>query len=231
MKSQTLTSLNNNKFLTTHFLNNKGYAKVKSAPSKSMVVWIYLLAFILMTWSFKSFAAPSKDKAKKVSSPIVTIETTLGSIKVKLNSEKAPISTANFLKYVDKKFYDKTIFHRVIGSFMIQGGGHLEDMTEKPTLFPPIKNEAKNGLSNLKYTVAMARTNETDSATAQFFINVVDNTRLDHKSEQQYGYAVFGEVISGQEVVDQIKDVKTIFKGDYADVPEKTILIKSIRRN
>lgn len=195
-----------------------------------LIVWIYLLAFVLMTWSFKTHAKDATS-AKKSESLIVAIDTTLGKIKVKLNPEKAPISTENFLKHVDKKFYDKTIFHRVIKDFMIQGGGHTADMKEKSTPFAPIANEAKNGLSNKRGTVAMARTNDINSATAQFFINVVDNKRLDHQSEDRYGYAVFGEVIEGMDVVDKIRDAKTTTKGDYTDVPEKTITIKTIRKD
>lgn len=204
--------------------------KVKNSQV-NVIVWIYLLAFVLMTWSFKTHAKEASATAKVVAAPVVTIDTSLGKIKVKLNSEKAPISTENFLKYVDKKFYDKTIFHRVIKDFMIQGGGHTADMKEKATLFPPITNEAKNGLSNLRGTIAMARTNDINSATAQFFINVVDNQRLDHKSEDRFGYAVFGEVVEGMDVVDKIRDSKTKNVGEYADVPEKVIVIKSIRKN
>lgn len=205
---------------------------VKAKNSQvNVIVWIYLLAFVLMTWSFKTHAKDAASAAKKTEAPVVTIETSLGKIKVKLNQEKAPISTENFLKYVDKKFYDKTIFHRVIKDFMIQGGGHTSDMKEKTTLFPPITNEAKNGLSNLRGTIAMARTNDINSATAQFFINVVDNQRLDHKSEDRFGYAVFGEVVEGMDVVDKIRDSKTKTVGDMADVPEKVIVIKSIRKN
>lgn len=208
--------------------------KVKNSQV-NVIVWIYLLAFVLMTWSFKTHAkeaaAADTKKAAVTTAQVVTIDTTLGKIKVKLNSEKAPISTENFLKYVDKKFYDKTIFHRVIKDFMVQGGGHTADMKEKATLFPPITNEAKNGLSNMRGTLAMARTNDINSATAQFFINVVDNQRLDHKSEDRYGYAVFGEVIEGMDVVDKIRETKTTTKGEFADVPEKVITIKSIRKN
>ncbi|WP_409478459.1 peptidylprolyl isomerase [Pseudobdellovibrio sp. HCB154] len=205
---------------------------VKAKNSQvNVIVWIYLLAFVLMTWSFKTHAKEASATAKVAAAPVVTIDTSLGKIKVKLNPEKAPISSENFLKYVDKKFYDKTIFHRVIKDFMIQGGGHTADLKEKATLFPSITNEAKNGLSNLRGTIAMARTNDINSATAQFFINVVDNQRLDHKSEDRYGYAVFGEVIEGMDVVDKIRDAKTKTVGDYADVPEKVIVIKSIRKN
>lgn len=184
-------------------------------------MFIYLLAFVLMTWSFNVQAGDSKN-------PEVVITTTLGEIKVKLNGEKAPISTANFLKYVEKKHYDGTTFHRVIPKFMIQGGGHLPDMKEKETL-SPIKNEAKNGLSNVRGTIAMARTNDVDSATSQFFINVVDNAKLDHVDDNRYGYAVFGEVSAGMDIVDKIKEVKTANKGEYGDVPVEPVLIKSVR--
>jgi len=213
----------------------KTYVAKEKNSQINLIVWIYALAFVLMTWSFKSNAKDAAAEAKKATAPAaaptVTIETSLGKIKVELDPVKAPISTENFLKYVDKKFYDKTIFHRVIKDFMVQGGGHTADMKEKATLFPPITNEAKNGLSNLKGTVAMARTNDINSATAQFFINVVDNQRLDHKNEDRFGYAVFGKVVEGMDVVEKIREVKTTTKGDYADVPEKVITIKSIRKN
>ena len=189
----------------------------------ALVLFIYILAFALMTWSFNARAEEATP-----ANPEVVITTTMGNIKVKLNSEKAPISTENFLKYIQKKHYDGTTFHRVIPTFMIQGGGHLPDMKEKETM-APIKNEAKNGLSNLRGTIAMARTGEIDSATAQFFINVVDNQRLDYVDSNHYGYAVFGEVTEGLDVVDKIKAVKTTTKGEFGDVPEKTILIKSIK--
>lgn len=189
--------------------------------SRVLILFIYLLAFVLMTWSFNVQAADPIN-------PEVVITTNLGEIKVKLNSEKAPVSTANFLKYVEKKHYDGTTFHRVIPTFMIQGGGHLPDMKEKETM-PPIKNEAKNGLSNLRGTVAMARTNEVDSATSQFFINVVDNKKLDHVDDNRYGYSVFGEVSAGMDIVDKIRDVKTTTKGEYGDVPQEPVMIKSVR--
>lgn len=191
----------------------------------ALVLFIYVLAFALMTWSFNARAEEKKDTP---ASPEVLITTSLGKIKIRLNAEKAPISTENFLKYVEKKHYDGTTFHRVIPTFMIQGGGHLPDMKEKETGLP-IKNEAQNGLSNLRGTVAMARTNDIDSATAQFFINVVDNKRLDYVNDKQYGYAVFGEVVEGMDVVDKIRDVKTTTKGEYENVPVTPVIIKSAR--
>lgn len=200
--------------------------------NSAVVLFIYLLAFVLMTWSYSARAeekaAEAKPAVAAAAGPEVVIKTSLGDIKVRLNAEKAPISTENFLKYVKKKHYDGTTFHRVIPTFMIQGGGHLPDMKEKDTE-TPIKNEATNGLSNMRGTIAMARTNEVDSATAQFFINVVDNQRLDHVNQDRYGYAVFGEVVEGMDVVDKIKDVETGNKGEYQNVPTKTIMIKSVR--
>ena len=161
---------------------------------------------------------------------VVTIETSMGSMDVELNAEKAPISVANFLKYVDADFYSGTIFHRVIKKFMIQGGGFDKNMHQKDTN-AQIKNEAQNGLKNNKYTIAMARTGVVDSATAQFFINTVDNDFLNFKSADQmgYGYAVFGKVISGTDVVDKIAATPTTTKG-MPDVPVTTVEIKSIKR-
>ena len=190
----------------------------------ALALIIYLMAFILMTWSVNARA----EKMKTLPQQEVVIETSKGDIKVRLNSEKAPISVKNFLSYVKKKHYDGTTFHRVIPTFMIQGGGHLPDMTEKKT-GKPIKNEATNGLSNLRGTIAMARMNEPDSATAQFFINVVDNQRLDHVNQDRYGYAVFGEVVEGMDVVDKIRDVPTGTKGEFENVPLEPVMIKTIR--
>lgn len=198
---------------------------------RALVLFIYMFALALMVWTFNVQAATeasTESLDKKQDSQEVLITTSMGDIKVKLNAEKAPVTVENFLKYVKNKHYNGTIFHRVIPTFMIQGGGHLPDLKEKETQ-APIKNEAKNGLSNLRGTIAMARTGEVDSATAQFFINVVDNQRLDYVDDRNYGYAVFGEVTEGMDVVDKIKSVKTTTKDMYADVPEKTILIKSIK--
>jgi peptidyl-prolyl cis-trans isomerase A (cyclophilin A) len=196
--------------------------------NSAVVLFIYLLAFVLMTWSYSARAEKTEKEVKPASNPEVLIKTTKGDIKIRLNAEKAPISTENFLKYVKKKHYDGTTFHRVIPTFMIQGGGHLPDMKEKDS-DAPIKNEATNGLSNMRGTIAMARTNEVDSATAQFFINVVDNQRLDHVNQDRYGYAVFGEVVEGMDVVDKIKDVATGNKGEYQNVPTEPVMIKSVR--
>ena len=161
----------------------------------------------------------------------VVIETNYGDITVELNDEKAPQSVANFLSYVDTLHYTDTIFHRVIKDFMIQGGNFTVDMAPKKNR-APIKNEAANGLRNLRGTIAMARTNVVDSATSQFFINLKDNGFLDHKnsSPQGYGYAVFGKVVKGMEVVDKIGSAQTHTFKRFRDVPVESIVIRSINR-
>jgi cyclophilin family peptidyl-prolyl cis-trans isomerase len=161
----------------------------------------------------------------------VAIETNYGDITVELNDEKAPQSVANFLSYVDAQHYTDTIFHRVIKDFMIQGGNFTVDMAPKKNR-APIKNEAANGLRNLRGTIAMARTNVVDSATSQFFINLKDNGFLDHKntSPQGYGYAVFGKVVKGMEVVDKIGSTQTHTFKRFRDVPVEPVVIRSIKR-
>lgn len=162
--------------------------------------------------------------------PIVVIETSEGTIKLELWPDQAPETVKNFLQYVDKGFYDGTIFHRVIATFMIQGGGFTPDMKEKRG-GAPIQNEAKSDVKNLRGTIAMARTSEPNSATAQFFINVKDNNPLDHSSNtmQGYGYAVFGKVTEGLDVVDKIKRVPTKTVGQFENVPATPVVIKSIK--
>ncbi len=157
---------------------------------------------------------------------MVRLQTSLGDIVLELYPQEAPITVANFLQYVRDGFYDGTIFHRVINGFMIQGGGLDAQMRQKPTR-PPIKNEADNGLRNEAYTIAMARTPVPDSATSQFFINVADNDRLNHTSKTPagWGYAVFGRVVQGREVVDTIKAVATTTKGFHNDVPVAPVTI------
>ena len=161
---------------------------------------------------------------------MVELHTSKGVIRIELDAEKAPQSAANFLAYVKSGHFDGTVFHRVIDGFMIQGGGFDASMKQKPTL-APIQNEANNGLKNKRYTLAMARTNDPHSATAQFFINVADNAFLDHTAPtpQGWGYAVFGHVVEGQDVVDQIKAVKTGNKGFHQDVPvEDVVILKAV---
>jgi len=160
---------------------------------------------------------------------MITLHTNHGDIKLALNEEKAPQTAANFAQYASEGFFDGTIFHRVIDGFMIQGGGFTVDMKQKPTN-APIKNEANNGLSNKTGTIAMARTSDPHSATAQFFINVNDNTFLDFKSEsmQGWGYCVFGEVVEGMDVVNKIKEVSTGNRGMHQDVPLDAVVIEKV---
>jgi cyclophilin family peptidyl-prolyl cis-trans isomerase len=169
-------------------------------------------------------------QTKKVN-PVVVLETSKGNIEIELNPDKAPITVGNFLWYVDNKFYDGLIFHRVIAGFMVQGGGFTPEMSQKSGK-PAIENEAGNGLTNDKYTIAMARTNVVNSATSQFFINVADNAFLNHKNEtpQGFGYCVFGKVVKGMEVVDAIGKVKTGTKNGMNDVPVQTVSITKAYR-
>jgi peptidyl-prolyl cis-trans isomerase B (cyclophilin B) len=162
--------------------------------------------------------------------PVVIMSTNLGEIRMELDAAKAPVTTQNFLNYVNDGFYDGLIFHRVIPGFMIQGGGFDPQMQQKETK-APIKNEAGNGLENSTGSIAMARTNVVDSATAQFFINLKDNDFLNHRSQSAdgFGYAVFGRVIEGMDVVRSIEKVKTGNRGFHQDVPTEAVIINSIR--
>lgn len=181
-------------------------------------------ALLVITCGF-AFGA---DSAAKRGKPVVLLETSMGNIKVELDPGKAPVSVQNFLAYVKEGHYDGLIFHRVIRDFMIQGGGFTKDMREKRPAHPPIKNEAGNGLKNDRGTIAMARTGVVDSATAQFFINVVNNDFLNHADEtpRGYGYAVFGKVIEGMDVVDKIRAVPTGRFSMFQDVPKEPITIR-----
>lgn len=163
----------------------------------------------------------------KGGNPMVIMSTSLGDIKMELYQDKAPITVQNFLSYVNDGFFDGTIFHRVIPNFMVQGGGFTQDMQQKPTK-APIKNEADNGLKNDVGTIAMARTGVVDSATSQFFINQADNDFLNHGS-RDFGYAVFGKVVEGMDVVNKIAGVKTGRLGPFQDVPLEPVLINSVR--
>jgi len=163
--------------------------------------------------------------------PVVVMETNKGTIRIELWADKAPISVENFLRYTDNELYDGLIFHRVINGFMIQGGGFNADMVQLST-YEPIKNEAKSNVPNNRGTLSMARTNVVDSATSQFFINLVDNDFLNHTNDtpRGFGYAVFGEVIEGMEVVDEIAGVTTGRSGPYSDVPTEPVVIVSAKR-
>jgi peptidyl-prolyl cis-trans isomerase A (cyclophilin A) len=176
-------------------------------------------------WACLSCAAVAGQDAG--SKPVVVIDTSEGSITIELYPDKAPITVENFLKYVDEGFYDNLIFHRVIPDFMIQGGGMTDQMEEKPEKRPPIKNESRNSISNARGTIAMARMNNPDSATCQFFINHKDNKSLDTYGG---GYTAFGKVIDGMDVVDKIASVATTTKAGHENVPIKPVYIKSARR-
>lgn len=184
-----------------------------------MFLCMAMLAIFIASGN-NAFAAQKADK------PEVLLQTNLGDILLQLDSRKAPITCANFIQYVKSGHYDGTIFHRVIKGFMIQGGGMTSDMKEKHTS-APIKNESNNGLKNQKYTIAMARTSDPNSATAQFFINTKDNDFLDYKKGGDgVGYAVFGKVVKGQNVVDEIEKAVTGSVGHYDDVPKTPVVIK-----
>ena len=156
---------------------------------------------------------------------MIILQTNMGDIHLTVDAEKAPITAKNFTDYVEDGFFDGTIFHRVIPNFMVQGGGMTEDMQQKSTK-ANIENEAKNGLKNKKYTVAMARTAAPHSASSQFFINVADNQFLDYPGQDGWGYCVFGEVVEGKEVVDKMQTVETLNLGGHADVPADPIIIE-----
>lgn len=176
-------------------------------------------------------ACYGKESEKKGGkNPVVVMKTSEGTIKIELWADKAPVTVKNFLRYVDEEFYDDTIFHRVISNFMIQGGGFTEDMKQKKT-HDTIENEASGELKNKRGTVAMARTSDVHSATAQFFVNVVDNSFLDHrnKTPRGYGYCVFGKVVDGMDVVDKIRQVRTTVKRGMKDVPAEPVIIKRVR--
>ena len=159
---------------------------------------------------------------------MIRFETTLGSFTVELFGDKAPVSAENFLKYVDEGFFDGTVFHRIVPGFVIQGGGFTEDMSQKKN-HPPIKNEADNGVKNTRGTLSMARTNDINSATSQFFVNLKDNDFLDN-SRGNFGYAVFGKVTEGMDVIDKIAAVKTGRRKGFEDVPLDAVVMTSVRR-
>lgn len=169
----------------------------------------------------------SIEPAKKTSNPMVELHTSMGDIEIELYPEKAPKTVKNFLQYVNSDFYDGTVFHRVIKGFMVQGGGFDKDMEQKKTL-PPILIESNNGLKNDRCTVAMARTSNPNSATSQFFINAKDNDFLNYTSStpQGYGYAVFGKVVKGMDIVDKIENTKTSSQKSMDDVPISNIIIQ-----
>ena len=188
-----------------------------------------LTAFAVVALAAAGFAAPV-PKDLRATGKVVVVTTSLGSFEIELDPDKAPKTVANFLEYVDATFYDGVVFHRVIPDFMLQGGGFEPGMKPKKAR-DPIQNEAGNGLSNLRGTVALARTNQPHSGTSQFFVNTKDNAQLDFKDRPgAEGYCVFGKVGAGMDVVDKIRQVKTGTVGGHNDVPVEDVVIKSIRR-
>lgn len=192
-----------------------------------MRLFIKILSCVIMLATFNLSLA--EEGAIMPASTSVLVKTNKGAFTIKLDNEKAPISVENFVEYTKSGFYDETIFHRVIPGFMIQGGGFTKDFIQKETR-APIKNEAANGLKNKRGSIAMARTSDPDSATAQFFINLVDNDFLNYRSATPsgYGYAVFGEVTDGMDVVDAIAKVKTDNKNGHQNVPVEDVVIESV---
>lgn len=189
------------------------------------------IALAVFTIGMLALAVPASaadDAPTSVEHPRVVLETSQGDIVIELYPDKAPKTVENFLSYVESDFYAGTIFHRVIAGFMIQGGGFTAAMEKKETR-PPIENEAATGLPNDRGTISMARTADPDSATAQFFINTVDNAALDYKGPGNPGYAAFGRVAEGMDVVDAIAGVRTTRKGMFADVPVETVTVKAAR--
>ncbi len=191
---------------------------------------MFTLSFLTVSLLLASRQAqPAPQTPPASANPVVVIETSLGSITVELLPDKAPDSVANFLQYAKEGFYDGTIFHRVVSGYVIQGGGFTPELVEKATR-PPIPNEAMNGLSNRRGTIAMARTARVRSATSQFYINVADNPRLDNHgyAPDDFGYAVFGRVTAGMDVVDKIATVRTEVKGDMENVPVTPVVIRHV---
>jgi peptidyl-prolyl cis-trans isomerase B (cyclophilin B) len=203
-----------------------------SAQKKRVVTTILVVVLAIVGVHANAPTVKAEDKpAQGRIHPMVVMETSEGTIKIELWADKAPISVRNFLRYVDDGFFDGTVFHRVIRDFMIQGGGLTADLKSKATR-DPIKNEASPELKNERGTLAMARTSMINSATSQFFITVVDNDFLNQKNKTPmgFGYAVFGKVVEGMDVVDKIKDVPTSTQGQFENVPVKPVVITSIKR-
>lgn len=193
----------------------------------SIAFAVLIVIMVIMLVNMKPDVENSNDVGKVGENPVVVIETSMGDIKVELFDDKAPITVANFLSYVNDSFYDGLVFHRVIDGFMIQGGGFEQDGSQKQTK-SPITLESYNGLNNTVGTIAMARTSVPNSATSQFFINVKDNDFLNYAGSSNPGYAVFGEVVSGMDVVNSIKGVKTTVKNGMQDWPVQNVVIKRI---
>ncbi len=201
--------------------------RILSSISTRIFWTVAVLAFILTPWT--GVTAQEKEQAAAENHPMVVMETSKGAIKLELWADRAPITVENFLRYAREGHYEGTIFHRVMDDFMIQGGGFTPDLQQKPT-HDPIQNEAAEDLPNVRGTIAMARTSVIDSATAQFFINVTDNDFLNHRgtSSEEFGYAVFGQVVEGMDVVDRIKEVPTTSVGPHRNVPVEPVVIQKV---
>jgi cyclophilin family peptidyl-prolyl cis-trans isomerase len=207
----------------------RAWEEIMWIRSMGMARWMVIVLLWMAAMVQTGFA--SNENGQERSNAMVVVETSEGTFKIELWADKAPVTVKNFLRYVDDGFYDGTIFHRVISDFMVQGGGLTPDMKEKKTR-DAIKNEAAEELKNDRGTLAMARTNAIHSATSQFFINVVDNHFLNHKNKTPmgYGYAVFGKVVEGMDVVDKIRTVPTTTVGHFENVPATPVVITSIKR-
>ncbi|HBE80871.1 MAG TPA: peptidylprolyl isomerase A [Firmicutes bacterium] len=209
------------------------YFNLASRKKRWSVTCYAIATILLLAISFANaetaINTPPLDLTKNIR---VTMVTSIGTIEIELYSAKAPITVNNFVQYIDNNFYNNTIFHRVIPGFMIQGGGLGKGMVEKATQ-PPIKNEAGNGLANLRGTIAMARNQSINSASSQFYINLVDNAYLNHKDDvaANYGYCVFGKVVKGMDVVDKIAKVPTTTVGIYRNVPQSDVVILEVKRS
>ncbi|MBA2850470.1 peptidyl-prolyl cis-trans isomerase B (cyclophilin B) [Methanococcus maripaludis] len=190
-------------------------------------IFIIVASIVLLT-SFSGCTEDNSSSTDETGETVyATIQTNYGNMTFELYPDKAPITVENFKEYAESGFYEGTIFHRVISDFMVQGGGFTANGTKKETI-DPIKNEADNGLSNKRGTIAMARTNIVDSATSQFFINTVDNSYLDYQNDQNYGYAVFGEMTDGFDVLDKIENVATANNGQYQNWPVEDVIIEKV---
>lgn len=192
------------------------------------IIWLAVAGIFFAMGATRMNAETEKEKMAS-HNPTVIMETTKGTMTIELYPEEAPLTVKNFLYYVDHKFYDNLTFHRIVPNFVIQGGGFTKDMIKKETN-PPIKNEADNGLKNAKYTLSMARLPQKDTATSQFFINLKNNSNLDHHGDANFGYAVFAKVIEGQEVVDAIAKVETARIKGMDDVPVTPVIMTKVYR-
>lgn len=201
---------------------------IRGAKAPSLCIFRFVSSFMLKQFVVATCAMLISASLIAAEVPRVLLQTNKGDVELELNPEKAPVSVKNFLSYVESGFYNGVIFHRVIPGFMIQGGGFTQEMQQKTTN-APIRNEANNGLTNQRGTLAMARTNVVDSATSQFFINLKDNEFLNH-GQRDYGYAVFGRVVKGMEVVDQIANLPTKRAGMHQNAPAEPVIIQSAKQ-